>query len=121
MLQSVPTFRIFTVILSLFQEIISDKVSKDHLVLQDLGITPSSVKDRMAYYIRPKARINYYRALLGEEAPTALQTEPPSWKYIIGCTLSILLVYRFLESYSHQHPLESVDNHYGQPIAENVE
>ena len=104
-----------------FQEITSDKVSKDHLTLKDLGINPASVKDKMAYFIRPRARINYYRSLLGEEPPTALQTEPPSWKYVLVVSFGLLVISRLIEYHLSLHPLEGRNVQYGQPKYEDIE
>lgn len=103
--------------LNTFQEVISDKVSKEHLTLGDLGISPKSVKDKMAYFIRPRARINYYRALLGEEAPTALDSEPVPWSRVIGVGLMLMILVRIINANKSRHPLEGRD-HYGQPNVE---
>lgn len=85
------------------REIISDKTVKGNLTLDDLGISPQSVKAKLAYLIRPKARINYHRALLGEEAPADLDVGPIPLLRAILVALMVWLVGRGYKAIMKTH------------------
>ena len=68
------------------------------MTLDDLGITPQSVKPKLAYFLRPKSVLNPQRQVIGEEVPEDIDIGPMS---LLKSLIAMLVIWMGMKLYKN--------------------
>lgn len=80
------------------REIITDRTVPGNMTLDDLGITPQSVKPKLAYFLRPKSVLNPQRQVIGEEVPEDIDIGPMS---LLKSLIAMLVIWMGMKLYKN--------------------